>query len=144
MYCGLYSFPEELRTLYYWRKLSGFLPQILTNIPNILAKEHLFLNAYTVLPFYFKRFTVNFSLRVLPVCDCLYCYCSSDMICHQYSADPGGCRIGDSFCCLITRLCRIPLWPQGLYPARLLCPWDFTGKSPGVGCYFLLQGIFPT
>ena len=25
-----------------------------------------------------------------------------------------------------------------------LCPWDFPGKSTGVGCHFLLQGIFPT
>ena len=25
----------------------------------------------------------------------------------------------------------------------LLCPWDFPGKSTGVGCYFLLQGILP-
>ena len=28
--------------------------------------------------------------------------------------------------------------------ARLPCPWDFPGKNTGVGCYFLLQGIFPT
>ena len=28
--------------------------------------------------------------------------------------------------------------------ARLLCPWDFSGKNTGVGCYFLLQGVFPT
>ena len=26
----------------------------------------------------------------------------------------------------------------------LLCPWDFPGKSPGVGCHFLLQRIFLT
>ena len=26
----------------------------------------------------------------------------------------------------------------------LLRPWDFPGKSTGVGCHFLLQGIFPT
>ena len=26
---------------------------------------------------------------------------------------------------------------------KLLSPWDFPGKSPGVGCHFLLQGIFP-
>ena len=26
----------------------------------------------------------------------------------------------------------------------LLCPWDFPGKSTGVDCHFLLQGIFPT
>ena len=28
--------------------------------------------------------------------------------------------------------------------SRLLHPWDFPGKSTGVGCHFLLQGIFPT
>ena len=36
------------------------------------------------------------------------------------------------------------LWPHGLKPSRLLCPWDFPGKNAGVGCHFLLQGIFPT
>ena len=36
------------------------------------------------------------------------------------------------------------LWPRGLVPARLLCPWNFSGKNTGVGCHFLLQGIFPT
>ena len=35
-------------------------------------------------------------------------------------------------------------WPHGLQPTRLLHPWDFSGKSTGVGCHFLLQGIFPT
>ena len=29
-------------------------------------------------------------------------------------------------------------------PARHLHPWDFPGKITGVGCYFLLQGVFPT
>ena len=32
----------------------------------------------------------------------------------------------------------------GLYPTRLLCPWDFPGKNTGAGCHALLQGIFPT
>ena len=36
------------------------------------------------------------------------------------------------------------LRPHGLHPARLLCPWHFPGKNIGVGCHFLLQGIFPT
>ena len=27
---------------------------------------------------------------------------------------------------------------------RLFCPWDFPGKSTGVGCHFLLQEIFQT
>ena len=32
--------------------------------------------------------------------------------------------------------------PHGLEPAQLLCPWVFPGKNTGVGCHFLLQGIF--
>ena len=32
-----------------------------------------------------------------------------------------------------------PQWPHGLQPSRLLCPWDFPGKSPGVGCHCLLR-----
>ena len=29
-----------------------------------------------------------------------------------------------------------PLRPRGLWPARLLHPWDSPGKNTGVGCYF--------
>ena len=29
--------------------------------------------------------------------------------------------------------------PHGLQPTRLLCPWDFPGKSTGVDCHCLLQ-----
>ena len=36
------------------------------------------------------------------------------------------------------------LRPHGLQPTRLLCPWDSPGKSTGVGCHVLLQGILPT
>ena len=36
------------------------------------------------------------------------------------------------------------LRPYGLKAARLLCLWNFPGKDTGVGCHFLLQGIFPT
>ena len=34
--------------------------------------------------------------------------------------------------------------PMNRGSARLLCPWDSPGKNIGVGCHFLLQGIFPT
>ena len=30
-------------------------------------------------------------------------------------------------------------WPHGLQPTRLLHPWDFPGKSTGVGCHCLLH-----
>ena len=34
-------------------------------------------------------------------------------------------------------------WPHGLQPTRILCPWDFPGKNPGVGCHVYLpaQGL---
>ena len=35
-------------------------------------------------------------------------------------------------------------WPHGLQPARLLCLWNFPGQNIGLGCHFLLQGIFET
>ena len=33
--------------------------------------------------------------------------------------------------------------PHRLQPTRLLCPWDFPGKSTGVGCHCLLS-LWPT
>ena len=62
----------------------------------------------------------------------------------------------DSGCCVICwylQYCSLllfshlvlsdSLWPHGLWPNKLLCPWDFPGQNTGVGCHFLLQGIFP-
>ena len=34
--------------------------------------------------------------------------------------------------------------PYGQQPTRLLCLQDSLGKNTGVGCHFLLHGIFPT
>jgi len=33
--------------------------------------------------------------------------------------------------------------PHGLCPARLLCPWDLTGKNTGVGSHSLLRQDLP-
>ena len=33
---------------------------------------------------------------------------------------------------------------HGLQPARVFCPWNIPGRNTGVGCHFLLQGIFLT
>ena len=35
------------------------------------------------------------------------------------------------------------VWPHGLEPTRLLCPWNSPGKNTGVGHHALLQRIFP-
>ena len=47
-------------------------------------------------------------------------------------------------CAQLLQSCPKSLRPQRLLPARLLCPRDSPAKNPGVGCYPLLQGIFPT
>ena len=46
--------------------------------------------------------------------------------------------------CLVTQLCLILCDPHGLWPARILCPWDSPGKNTRMGCHALCQGIFPT
>ena len=45
--------------------------------------------------------------------------------------------------CSVTSVMTHSLQSQGLYPARLPCPWDFASKNTGVGCHALPQGIFP-
>ena len=34
-------------------------------------------------------------------------------------------------------------FPKAWFSESPICPWDFPGKNTGVGCHFLLQGIFP-
>ena len=36
------------------------------------------------------------------------------------------------------------LQPHELQPTRLLCSWNYPSKNTGVGCHFLLQGIYLT
>ena len=36
------------------------------------------------------------------------------------------------------------LWLHALYPARLLCPWGFSGKNTGVSRHALFRRISPT
>ena len=43
---------------------------------------------------------------------------------------------------LVTQLC--PTLCEPMEPARLLCPWDSSGKNTGEGCHFLFQGIVLT
>ena len=47
--------------------------------------------------------------------------------------------------CLVTQLCPTLCDPMDcMQPTRFLRPWGFPGKNTGVGCHFLLQGIFLT
>ena len=50
----------------------------------------------------------------------------------------------ESAVCSVTRVCQGLCDPLDCSPVRLLCPQDFPGKNTGMGCHFLLQGIFLT
>ena len=43
--------------------------------------------------------------------------------------------------CMHAQSCPTLCDPDGLQPAKLLCPWDFPGKNSGAGCHFLFQEI---
>ena len=47
--------------------------------------------------------------------------------------------------CSVFMLSRVQLFATSWTVAcQALCPWNFPWKNTGVGCHFLLQGIFPT
>ena len=48
------------------------------------------------------------------------------------------------FMCISCSAVSNSLRPHGLLSTSLFCPCDFPGKNTGVGCHFLLQGIFLT
>ena len=50
----------------------------------------------------------------------------------------------DGHACEAASVVSDSVQPHGPQPTRLLCPRDSPGKNTGVGCYALLQGIFPT
>ena len=62
--------------------------------------------------------------------------------CHRFHLGQWGGGISQSKLC--AKSCPT-LWDSLNHKsARLFCPWDFLGQNTGVGCHFLLRGIFPT
>ena len=49
----------------------------------------------------------------------------------------------DCMCAKSFQLCPT-LQLRGLWPTRLICPWDFPSQNTGVGCHTPLQGMFQT
>ena len=62
---------------------------------------------------------------------------------HTHTPTPHNCSRVEIVKVQVTQSCPT-LRPCGLYPAKLLCPWNSPGKRTGVGCHFPFQGIFPT
>ena len=53
-------------------------------------------------------------------------------------------NISLDICSLHVSAVSTSLRPHGLQPTRFLHPWDFPGKTTGVGCQALLKRIFLT
>ena len=43
-------------------------------------------------------------------------------------------------CCLVTKSCLTLCYPTDCSPPGLLCPWESSGKNPGVGCVSFSRG----
>ena len=80
-----------------------------------------------MLKFVMNRFFFFFFLRKTP-----FCFCSS-VIFSILKLTSGICC-----CCCVASVVSDSVRPHGLQPTRLLRPWDFPGKSTGVGCHCLL------
>ena len=82
--------------------------------------------------------------------------CCSKSICLKIEIKLGDRKAGvflertwtlESICmlmCSVAQLCPALCDPMDYSPPRLLCPQDFPDKHTGMGCHFLLQGIFLT
>ena len=75
-------------------------------------------------------------------------YLQSSLIYTSYVSELGSYDWWLSLFLLLSRhVCSVlseSLWPHGLQPARLLCPWNYPHKNIGVDCHFLLHRFFPT
>ena len=91
---------------------------------------------------------------VVPFTSCLQSFPASESFLMSQLFTSSGQRIGASASASVLPInseksesesCSImpySLRPHGLQPTRLLCSWDFPGKSTGVGCHCLLR-FFP-
>ena len=75
---------------------------------------------------------------MLPSGTLLYCrwYCVQAHMCV--------CVCVHAHVCVSHSVVSNCLWPHGLQPTRLLCPWNSPGNNSEVGSHSFLQGIFPT
>ena len=95
--------------LSYWPKIWGIGPRICFE----------FIPSRRI--FFPKIFNVSNLILLLMVGLCLLCHRLLKY--HNYSVCVCTCSVMSN-----------SLWPHGLYPAKLLCPWGFPGKSTGLGC----------
>ena len=81
------------------------------------------------------------------ICETLYFHCLiqfSEQLYEVNNCDVWCVCVYMSACLHLHLVVSDSLQSHRLKPTRLLCPWNFPGKNTGMGCHFLLKGIFPT
>ena len=63
----------------------------------------------------------------------------SPALANRFYTTSATCEALICACVLRCSVVSDSLRPHELWSARLLCPWDFSGKNYGVGCHFLLH-----
>ena len=83
-------------------------------------------------------------LGYLPITSQKYLYTQSNSFQKYIVGFISFDTLTDECLCACLLNCVLPLVTLGTVATMLLCLWDFPGKNAGVGCHFLLQGIFLT
>ena len=122
-------------------KLRGMVQSPLPpwQVPELLLLHSSFLGFYCTELYLFVCMVVFLWRFVLTRAGLFYIYLDKSQT-SQYLGQGWPCG------CVCSVLCSVvsdSLWPYGLQPARLFCPWNFPGKNTGMGSHSLFQWIFP-
>ena len=104
----------------------------------------IFKSAWQLLSYYSQYSHIGSKVKLPNIFSALFC---QENIIHTFNEGCGWILVpaftleSESVSCSVV---SDSLRPHGLYPARLLCPWDSPNKNTGVCCHSVLQGIFPT
>ena len=87
-------------------------------------------------------FTSYLDWNILEINDCFSCTYNSLML--SINVFLYALMLSNNVCVCICSVVSDSLRFHVLWPTKLLWPWNFPDKNTGMGCHFLLQGIFPT
>ena len=90
------------------------------------------------------KHTVNISIKnTAKYCAHKRCFVNTCSLLYQLDFNSVYLSFWYMCVCLVAQSCLTLCDPLDCSPPDP-CPWDFSGKNTGVGCHFLLQGIFQT
>ena len=129
---GSYRLCGVSRILWGWPSPNPYSSWSLSHSCVLERRQELRVTAVTTGKLWLSPVPLNFQRLEAPT-RTAYDFASGLTTTHYYESLKACCQIVSN-----------SLQPHGLQYARLFCPWDSPGKNTGVGCHFLLWGIFLT